>query len=57
VKTTKIAHLPVSIERNDGGFLAACLLIQGTFAEGDTIEEALFNCLEREYFIIPNIRR
>ncbi|HED03219.1 MAG TPA: hypothetical protein ENI60_00375 [Candidatus Fraserbacteria bacterium] len=46
MKTTKIAHLPVTIERNDNGFLASCPLIQGAFAEGDTIEKALFNCLD-----------
>ena len=46
MKTTKIAHLPVTIERNDDGFLASCSLIQGAFAEGDTIEEAIFNCLD-----------
>jgi len=26
--------------------LANCPLIQGAFAEGDTIEEAIFNCLD-----------
>jgi predicted RNase H-like HicB family nuclease len=46
VKTTKIAHLPVTLERNDDGYLASCPLIQGAFAEGDTIEEAIFNCLD-----------
>jgi len=46
VKITKIAHLLFTIERNDDGFLASCPLIQGAFAEGDTIEEAIFNCLD-----------
>ncbi len=46
MKTKRIAHLPVTIERNDDGFLANCPLIQGAFAEGDTIEEAIFNCLD-----------
>ncbi len=46
MQTTKIAHLPVTIELNEDGFLASCPLIQGAFAEGDTIEEALFNCLD-----------
>lgn len=46
MKTTKIAHLPVTLERNDDGYLASCPLIQGAFAEGDTIEEAIFNCLD-----------
>ena len=47
MKTMKIAHLPVTIERNDNGFLAtSCPLIQGAFAEGDTIEEAIFTPLD-----------
>lgn len=46
MKTIRIAHLPVTIERNDDGFLASCSLIQGAFAEGDTREEAIFNCLD-----------
>ena len=46
MKLKKIAHLPVTIERNDDGFLASCPLIQGAFAEGDTTEEAIFNCLD-----------
>lgn len=36
----------MTIERNDDGFLASCSSIQGAFAEGDTLEEALFNCLD-----------
>lgn len=46
MKTTRIAHLPVTLERNDDGYLASCPLIQGAFAEGDTVEEAIFNCLD-----------
>ena len=46
MKLKKIAHLPVTIECNDDGFLASCPLIQGAFAEGDTIEGAIFNCLD-----------
>jgi hypothetical protein len=41
----KIAHLPLTIERNGDGFLARCPLIQGAFAEGDTVAEAIFNCI------------
>jgi len=29
MKTKKIAHLPLTIKRNDDGFLANCPLIQG----------------------------
>jgi len=43
---TKITYLPITIEPNEDGFLAKCSTIQGAFAEGDTIKEALFNCLD-----------
>lgn len=34
------------MEANDDGYLARCPGIQGAFAEGDTIEEAIFNCID-----------
>ena len=34
------------IERNDDSYLASIPGVQGAFAEGDTIEEALFNCVD-----------
>jgi predicted RNase H-like HicB family nuclease len=34
------------IERNGDGYLASVPSIQGAFAEGDTIEEAIFNCAD-----------
>jgi predicted RNase H-like HicB family nuclease len=37
---------PLLIEPNDDGFLARCPNIAGAFAEGDTIEEAIFNCAD-----------
>ncbi len=43
---TQIVHLPLTVERSGDGYLASCPLIQGAFAEGDTIEEAIFNCLD-----------
>ena len=43
---TKITYLPINIESNEDRFLAKCPAIQGAFAEGDTIKEALFNCLD-----------
>ena len=42
----KACYLSVVVESNDDGFLARCPGIQGAFAEGDTIEEALFNCVD-----------
>jgi predicted RNase H-like HicB family nuclease len=35
-----------TIERNDDGFLARCPKIEGAFAEGDTVGEAIFNCVD-----------
>ncbi|MFH1635669.1 MAG: type II toxin-antitoxin system HicB family antitoxin [Chloroflexota bacterium] len=42
----RILYLPIITELNDDGYLARCLDIQGAFAEGDTIEEAIFNCVD-----------
>ena len=42
----KVCYLSIVIESNDDGYLARCPGIQGAFAEGDTIEEAIFNCVD-----------
>jgi predicted RNase H-like HicB family nuclease len=42
----KAILLSLIVEFNDDGFLASCPGIQGAFAEGDTIEEAIFNCID-----------
>ena len=42
----QISYLNLIITVNDDGFLARCPGIQGGFAEGDTIEEAIFNCID-----------
>jgi len=42
----KALYLTMVIEANDDGYLARCPGIQGGFAEGDTIEEAIFNCVD-----------
>lgn len=34
------------LETNGDGFLARVPGVQGAFAEGDTIEDALFNCVD-----------
>jgi predicted RNase H-like HicB family nuclease len=31
---------------NEDGYLASVPGLQGAFAEGDTVEEAIFNCIE-----------
>jgi len=38
--------LPVVLEATDDGYLASVPGLQGTLAEGDTIEEAIFNCID-----------
>jgi predicted RNase H-like HicB family nuclease len=43
---TRAVLLPLVLEVNDGGYLAAAPGLQGTFDEGDTIEEAIFNCVD-----------
>lgn len=43
---TKALLLSLIVEINDDGYLARCPGIQGAFAEGDTIEEAIFNCVD-----------
>ena len=42
----KAVYVPIIITLNDDGYLAQCPDIQGAFAEGDTIEEAIFNCID-----------
>ena len=37
---------PLQIEVNDDGYLVSAPGIQGAFAEGDTIEEGIFNCID-----------
>jgi predicted RNase H-like HicB family nuclease len=38
--------LSIQIEKNNDGYLASVPGIQGAFAEGDSIEEAVFNCVD-----------
>lgn len=42
----KTLLLSLVVETNDDAFLAFCPGIQGAFAEGDTVEGALFNCVD-----------
>ena len=36
----------IVLKVNDDGFLASVTGLQGAFAEGDTVEEAIFNCMD-----------
>ena len=44
--STKAIFLSLVVEANDDGYLAQCPGIQGAFAEGNSIEEAIFNCVD-----------
>ena len=46
MKDTRATYLSLILEANDDGYLASAPGIQGAFAEGDTIEEAIFNCVD-----------
>ena len=42
------------VEPNDDGYLVSVPRIQGAFAEGDTIEEAMLNCVDVVKMIFDN---
>ena len=46
MSTKKALLASIKVEKNGDGFLAVIPGIQGAFAEGDTIDEALFNCID-----------
>ncbi|RKZ30165.1 hypothetical protein DRQ36_06395 [bacterium] len=52
MKNHSIGYFPIHVETNDDGFLARCHDLEGAFAEGDTIQEAIFNCIDVIQMII-----
>ncbi len=46
MKSSQATYLALTVKQNDDGYLAECPGIRGAFAEGDSIEEALFNCVD-----------
>lgn len=46
MKSNKTLLASIKIDKNDDGFLASIPGVQGAFAEGDTIEESVFNCID-----------
>jgi predicted RNase H-like HicB family nuclease len=42
----KIFYVNITVTADEDGYLARCPDIQGAFAEGDTVEEAVFNCVD-----------
>jgi len=43
---TRAVFISLLLESNEDGYLASVPGVQGAFAEGDTIEEAIFNCID-----------
>jgi predicted RNase H-like HicB family nuclease len=46
MQESRAVYLSLVLEANEDGFLASVPGLQGAFAEGDTIEEAVFNCID-----------
>ena len=46
MKTSRAIYLSLVLEANEDGYLASVPGVQGAFAEGDTVEEAIFNCVD-----------
>jgi predicted RNase H-like HicB family nuclease len=46
MRDTRAIYLSLVLEANEDGYLASAPGIQGAFGEGDTIEEAIFNCVD-----------
>jgi predicted RNase H-like HicB family nuclease len=42
----RAVYVSVVLERNGDGYLASVPGVQGAFAEGDTVEESIFNCID-----------
>jgi len=38
--------LSIVLDASDDGYLASVPGLQGAFAQGDTVEEAIFNCVD-----------
>lgn len=52
MKNEKAVFASIEVERNGDGFLAKMPALQGAFAEGDTIDEAVFNLIDVAKMII-----
>ena len=47
MSATRAVFLSLVVQANDDdGYLASVPGLQGAFAEGDTVEEAIFNCVD-----------
>lgn len=46
MSAARVVLLSIVVERNDDGDMASVPGLQGAFAEGDTVEQAIFNCAD-----------
>jgi len=46
MSNSRAVLLSLVLEVNDDGYLASVPGLQGAVAEGDTVEEAIFNCID-----------
>ena len=46
MRDKRAIYLSIVLEANEDGYLASVPGLQGAFAEGDTFEEAIFNCVD-----------
>jgi len=46
MRDTRAVFLSIVLEASNDGFLASVPGLQGAFAEGNTVEEAIFNCVD-----------
>ncbi len=46
MSSTRAIYVSIVVEQNEDGFLARVPGLQGAFAEGDTVEDAIFNCVD-----------
>jgi predicted RNase H-like HicB family nuclease len=52
MNTSRALFLSFMLQLNGDGYLASVPGLQGAFAEGDTVEEAIFNCFDVVKLII-----
>jgi len=46
MRENRTVFLSVVLEADEDGYLASVPGLQGAFAEGDSVEEAIFNCID-----------
>lgn len=49
-------NFPIIIEKSEEGYYAECPLVQGTYAEGDTEEQVIFNLKDVLKLILEDMK-